>query len=37
LSVNGTRHYRDVKVADEFWTLNRESSPRRTVGAKGVL
>jgi hypothetical protein len=37
LSVNGTQHYRDVKVADEFWTLNHESSPRRTVWAKGGL
>ena len=37
MSVNGTRHCRDVKVAAELWTLNHKSSSQRTVWAKGVL
>ena len=34
--MNGTRHCREVKVADEFWALNHEPSPRTTVRAKGI-
>ena len=34
--MNGTRHCPEVEVADEFWALNHEHSPRATVGAKGI-